>query len=158
MLSNLTVRAAKREDHDAFANIIDKNQMFPKEYLAEMMLPYLEDAACGDIWLCVANQDQAVLGFVYASPETMTNGTYNALLLAVDPDWHTKGLGKVLMTELEHTLKTKGHRVLVVETSSAPEQHKARSFYTKVGYQLSGVIPDFWDDGDDKLTYWKKLA
>lgn len=44
-----------------------------------------------------------------------------------------------------------------VETSSDDAQMGARKFYKKIGYVQMAVIKDFWNDGEDKIVFWKRL-
>ena len=61
------------------------------------------------------------------------------------------------MNFIEQKLKKIGARVLIVETSSDDAQIGARNLYQKLGYIQEAVIRDFWNEGEDKIVYWKKL-
>ncbi len=51
-----------------------------------------------------------------------------------------------------------GQRVLIVETSGLPEFERTRKFYDKCNYERAAVIRDFYQDGEDKVVFWKKLS
>ncbi len=51
-------------------------------------------------------------------------------LLYTDPDWAGRGIGGALLARLEDDIRTRGHRVLRVESSLA-----ARGFYERHGYR-----------------------
>ena len=61
------------------------------------------------------------------------------------------------MTSLENQLQAAGHRILIVDTSGTADFELTRRFYEKLNYHKEAVIRDFWADGDDKVTYWKRL-
>ncbi len=61
------------------------------------------------------------------------------------------------MKYIEDQLRANGHRILIVETSSSEDQSAARSLYLKSGYTHEATIRDFWDDGEDKIVFLKKL-
>ena len=62
-----------------------------------------------------------------------------------------------MMSFIENHLKDLGHRILIVDTSGTDDFTSTRKFYEKLGYDKEAVIRDFWDDGDDKVVYRKRL-
>ncbi|MFN0247595.1 MAG: GNAT family N-acetyltransferase [Kofleriaceae bacterium] len=150
---SFTIRPFAADDLDAAKQIIAATDLFPADLLDDMVAPAL--AGSDEIWF-VAEQG-GVVGLAYASPEPMTNGTWNALLLAVTPTLQGKGAGRALMEHVEHTL-TERARILLVETSGKPEFEQTRGFYERIGYQRVATIPSFYDVGDDKVVFWKSLA
>ncbi len=64
------------------------------------------------------------------NPKPMTNGTWNVLMLLVDRDRQRQGHGSALMSYIEQTLRDRGERLLIVETSSLDEFEPARKFYS----------------------------
>lgn len=62
-----------------------------------------------------------------------------------------------MMNYIEQLLKLKDARILIVETSSDDAQIPARKLYQKLGYTQMAIIKDFWNDGEDKIVFWKKL-
>lgn len=47
--------------------------------------------------------------------------------------------------------------LIVIETSSQESCGGTREFYLKIGCTLTAQIPDFYDQGDDKLIYLKPI-
>ncbi len=80
------------------------------------------------------------------------------LAIAVLPSRQGSGLGKALVAELEALLRAENHRVLIADTSGSPEFAQTREFYRKNGYAEEARIRDFWDKGDDKVTFWKSVT
>jgi ribosomal protein S18 acetylase RimI-like enzyme len=60
-------------------------------------------------------------GLAYAAPERLTDGTWNLLLLAVDPASQRRGLGRALVTAVVEALGKAGGRLLIIETSGTAE-------------------------------------
>lgn len=79
------------------------------------------------------------------------------LAIAVAPSEQGRGVGASLVQALEQTLKDKGARVLIADTSGAEPFMSTREFYRKQGYTEVGRIPEFWAAGDDKVVFWKAL-
>ncbi len=62
-----------------------------------------------------------------------------------------------MMDFIENYLRENEGRTLIVDTSSLADYEQSRNFYKRLGYKKEAVIRDFWSEGDDKITYWKKL-
>ena len=88
----------------------------------------------------------------------MTGGTWNLLLIAVLKAHQGIGIGGELMTHVESVLSKQDVRILLVETSGLPEYRLTREFYPKCGYTQVAVIPEYYDEGDDKVVFLKSLS
>jgi ribosomal protein S18 acetylase RimI-like enzyme len=47
--------------------------------------------------------------------------------------------------------------VLFIETSSLPNYELTRKFYLKHGYEITGVLRDYYSEGDDMVVFRKKM-
>lgn len=72
-------------------------------------------------------------------------------------DFQGKGIGAEMMQYIEDLLMESGQRILIVETSGLPEFERTRNFYDKCNYERAAVIRDFYQDGEDKVVFWKKI-
>ena len=68
-----------------------------------------------------------------------------------------QGYGRRLLLFVEDEVRARGGRLLVIETSSK-ESYRSRGFYERNGYTLAGQLPDFYDEGDDRVIYCKRLS
>jgi hypothetical protein len=59
---------------------------------------------------------------------------------------------------VETELKTRGARLLVVETSSRPDYAGTREFYARGGYSESARIRDFYAPADDRIILTTRLT
>lgn len=79
--------------------------------------------------------------------------------LLVDPAARNRGLGRLLMMEVELVARRAGKTLLVLDTEAAGS---AVRLYDALGYQRVGVIPNFAlrPDGamGDTLLYFKELS
>jgi ribosomal protein S18 acetylase RimI-like enzyme len=150
------IRAVTQDDIKGLKEVIDSSELFPSEYLDEMISDYLNNADTRDIWFAYFD-DKAPTAIGYCAPEKLTDGTYNLLAIGVSQDSQRNGVATEMMKYIEHLLKLKDGRILIVETSSDDAQIAARKFYQKIGYTQMAVIQDFWRDGEDKIVFWKKL-
>lgn len=85
----------------------------------------------------------------------MTDQTWNLQLIAVRPDYQGQGHGGKLLHYVEETLKTRGGRMLLVETLASFDL--AQAFYRKYGYNEEARIRDFYAAGDEKVVFRKVL-
>jgi len=90
-------------------------------------------------------------------PEEMTEGTWNMLAIAVMPARHRSGHGAALVARVEAALRERGARLVIVDTSGTDGFADTRAFYAALSYGEEARIRDFWDAGDDKVTFRKAL-
>lgn len=150
-----SITAATRDDIPAMKRVIDSTGLFPSEMLDEMMRGYLEGSAPDDLWL-VASGPQ-IIAAAYCAPERLTSGTWNMLMIAVDPAAQGQGVGAAIMNHVERLLTGRGERMLLVETSGLPDFERVRRFYRGIGYGEEARIRDYYQRGDDKVVFRKAL-
>lgn len=151
-----SIRAINKGDIEALKTVIETSGLFPADLLEGMMSDYLVNPATQDIWLTKLMNETPV-AIAYCAPERLTSGTYNLYLIAVHKDFQGMGIGGELMNYIEALLKAAGNRVLLVETSGLPEFERTRRFYDHCSYIREAVIRDFYNEGEDKVVFWKKL-
>ncbi|QQE10685.1 GNAT family N-acetyltransferase [Planctomycetota bacterium] len=154
------IRSAVADDIQVMIQIAEATKLFKPQELEEfigVVGSYFEgrfdDNHC---WL-VDEEDGGIVGVVYIAPEPMTYGVWNTYFIAVIEGWQHRGKGRELMDHVEGMVKEGGGRLLMVETSSLAQYENAWGFYRKCGYDEEARIRDFYDDGEDKLVFRKKL-
>ncbi len=152
----MKIRQSKTEDIPALIDVLDATGLFPSNLLPDMVQGFLSGEPRADIWLTCEAKGEAI-GFCYAVPEDMTEGTWNMLAIAVHPDKQGEGAGAALVRALEQDLRDRGHRILIVDTSGTVEFDRTRAFYRRQAYTEEARIRDFWAAGDDKVIFWKSL-
>lgn len=153
---NEKIRAVTQSDIYKIKKVIDSCELFPSEYLDEMISDYFKNPNTEDIWYTYIDKESPI-AIGYCVPEKMTDGTYNLLAIGVLKESQGKGIAGEMMKYIELVLKQKNGRILIVETSSDDAQIAARNFYKKIGYAQEAVIRDFWKEGEDKIIFWKKI-
>ena len=153
---NKNIKQVTKADIDGLKVVLDSCGLFPSEYLDEMISDYFDNDETQEIWFTyIDNNIPVAIG--YCVPEKLTNGTFNLLAIGVSENAQRKGIAIEMMNYIEQELKSKDGRILIVETSSDNAQTGARKLYEKIGYTKEVVIRDFWNDGEDKIVFWKKL-
>lgn len=150
------IRLVEAADIPGLKAVLDSIELFPADMLDEMIADYLHNPASGDVWFTALEKGQ-VISIGYCAPEKLTDGTYNLYAIGVKGDMQGKGTGGHMMAFIEQHLRERGQRILIVDTSGTDAFSQTRTFYEKLGYTREAVIRDFWEEGDDKVTYWKKL-
>lgn len=124
--------------------------------LPDMIADFLSSDDSNDLWL-TCELDNIPIGFCYATPEALTEGTWNMLAIAVLPSSQNRGAGSALTNHLEELLRQRDTRIPIADTSGSDAFKSARNFYHKNAFIQEARIHDFWADGDDKIIFWKKL-
>lgn len=106
----------------------------------------------------VEDGEGAVAGYMTWGPTPLAIGTYDLYWMAVSPRAQGRGHGKALVGWLEGRVAELGGRLIVIETSSTPHYEPTRQFYLGLGYRETARIPDFYQSGDDRVIYAKRLV
>ena len=152
----MIVKLTKQHDLAALQLVLDGTGLFPSEMLPDMLGEFLAGETTEEIWLTCEQEGEAI-GFCFAVPEQLAEGTWNMRAIAVLPSVQRGGAGRLMVATLEEKLRAAGHRVLIADTSGTAEFELTRRFYQKNGYHEEARIRDFWAAGDDKVIYWKAL-
>ena len=73
--------------------------------------------------------------------------------LLVDPDYQRMGIARNLVEYAENFAKERDARGIYVDTPTL--NHGGRGFYEAIGYNFSYVMPKYYDDNYDGVTYQK---
>ncbi len=98
------------------------------------------------------------IGYACYGPIACTVGSYDLYWIIVDPSQQGRGLGRTLVEHTEAAVRAAGGRAIYIETSSLPKYEPTRAFYLRCGYTLEATLRDFYQPGDDKLIYAKRLG
>lgn len=142
------IRPLRRDDLPRAQALIGAVDLFLPDLLPGMAEPALSGAT-DELWLI----GDAGVGLAYAAPEPLTDGTWNMLALAVDPGAQGRGLGRALVGAVVAELVARGGRLLLVDTSGTEGFAGTRAFYRRLGFRQEARIRDYYQAGDDKVTF-----
>ena len=108
-------------------------------------------------YFIVDKEDGQIMGYTCYGPRALTDRTYDLYWIAVDPPYAGQGIGTHLLQRIEELVLAANGRLIVIETSSSSEYAAPRQFYLKNGYNLAETIRDFYRDGEDRVTYVKRV-
>ncbi len=106
----------------------------------------------------VFEDEGKVQGYVCFGPTPLTQGTWDLYWIAVDPESQGRGAGRALLAFAEDSVRRRGGRLLLIETSSQESYGATVRFYERAGYTLEARIRDFYKPGDDKLVFVRQLG
>lgn len=154
---NLTIRKIGKNDIHHLKGVLDSIELFPSEILEDMISDFFNNPETNEIWFTATDNDVPI-SIGYCAPEKLTEGTFNLYAIGVKADIQGKGIGNKMMKYLEEQLIQQGERILIVETSGTADFKLTRKFYENLDYTKEATIRDFWNEGDDKVIFWKKLT
>lgn len=159
----IEVRAAVPSDRDEVLRVAVDSGLFSPEDVgafADVVDAGLVADAGPAVWL-VAEASAQVVAAAYAAPEPFGDRVWNLLFLAVERSAQSRGAGTALVAALDERLRAAGPgdaRILLVETSSGPDQDVARAFYAARGFTEEARIREYYGPDEDKVVFWRRLS
>lgn len=151
----IAVRLADSSDVPTIGAIAERAGLFPASAAAEIAAPaWVDDGV--DVWM-IAEIERTICGFGFAEPERLTDRTWNIRALAVSNSVRRKGVARAIVAGIEQHVKARQCRLIVVDTTNLVDQEPARAFYKANAYEHVATVSDFFADGEDKVTFTKRL-
>lgn len=154
-----SVRKLDLRDLDAVKTFIVDAAVF-KDYEVQDVLKSMEHYArypdSDELLTYVYVIDNEVIGFI-SFGLGLGQKTYEVYWICVSPMHQGKGVGSSLLKYAEEYVQKSRGRIIFIETSSKKEYERARLLYERMGYSMSAVVRDYFDDGDDKIVYSKTI-
>lgn len=113
-------------------------------------------AASGYEFLFVDERDLLVAYACHGHIPGTASG-HDLYWIAVDPVAQGRGLGALLLREVERRAREAGNTDMWVETAGRGEYRATRAFYEHQGYEVVARLSAFYAPEDDKLVYHKDL-
>jgi len=161
---SVVIRPLEAGDRDAVLGIVTRTGNFTAaeiEVAMELVDEWLAEGE-GSGYLTYGLADDAatpaVRGYVCVGPAPMTEGTFDLYWIAVDPADQGHGYGQRLLAAAEAEVRSRGGRLLLIETASQATYTATIRFYERAGYTLASRIADYYREGDDKLVFEKRFS
>jgi ribosomal protein S18 acetylase RimI-like enzyme len=153
-------RRVERRDREAVLALLTGTEAFqPHELVVAMELVdvSLQKPEQDDYHPWVLEVDGALVAYACFGKNPMARFAFDLYWLATRRDSLRQGFGRAMVAFVEQRVRSCGGRLLVIETSSKETYQGSREFYTRIGCELGGRIPDFYDENDDRVIYFKRL-
>ncbi len=154
------IRDIQLADRPLIISVTDETRAFLPDELTvvgEIIDEYFHDPRGSGYYFLIAEHDGDFAGYLCYGPTPLTHGAWDMYWCAVSPRLHGQGIASSLFTMAAGHIKSLGGRLILIETSSNPNYKAARSLYITLGYKHVSTIPDFYNRGDNKETFWKAL-
>ena len=125
--------------------------------IEESIIQYIKDADA--MPTMIVKDENNVIGFLTIKKHFSETAEIHCM--GILPQFHRKGIGKLLIQELANNLKNDGFKILQVKTISEESACKfyaqTREFYKSVGFIPLEVFPKLWDESNPCLQLVKQL-
>jgi ribosomal protein S18 acetylase RimI-like enzyme len=155
------VREAKPLDRSRIQSILELTESFSSieiQCALSLFDSYLKVGPQPDeyVFCCACDETETVLGFVCYGKASLTDRVYDLYWIATDPKVQGRGVGSLLMKNLDKRLKGLGARMALVETSSRFEYLKTCQFYIRHDFERVSTIQDYYALGEDLIVFAKR--
>ena len=157
----MKIRPLLEKDRAKLLSVLIKTRAFSSaeiDVAMELIDIVLKDQVQKDYQIdCMVDDQDLAIGYICHGPTPMAQGTFDLYWIAVDPDFQEQGAGSKLVGFLEEGVKARGGRMILADTSTVPQYEKTQRFYVKNGFQQVARIPDYYQPGNDRITFCRRL-
>jgi ribosomal protein S18 acetylase RimI-like enzyme len=158
---NLTFRTIpEKEDIQRIMDMVVSTNFFydhEVEVAVELVAERLAKGESSGYHFVFAEVDGVTAAYSCYGHIEMTKSCFDLYWLVTHNDFRGKGIGKKLLDETYKEAKKMGCTMIIAETSGREHYAPTQAFYRSAGYTLEATIHDYYDKGDDKLIYIKRL-
>lgn len=159
---NLTFRTEPREsDIKSIHDIVESTKFFYDheiEIAVELVTERLNQGEVSGYYFVFAEVDGVTTAYSCFGPISMSKTSFDLYWIATHNDFRGKGIGKKLLDETYKQASAMGCKIIIAETSGLPHYAPTRAFYNTTEFTLEARLRDFYDIGDDKLFYSKRIG
>ena len=159
---NLTFRTVPvPEDSERIREIVESTGFFYDHEVVvavELIDARLKDGLSTGYHFVFAEADGRTVAYSCFGHDEMTKSCFDLYWLVTHIDFRGRGIGKLLLGETYIEARKFGCTMMIAETSGRELYKPTRAFYDSAGYTLEGTIRDYYDKGDDKCIYVKRIG
>jgi len=159
---NLTFRTTpEKRDIQRIREIVESTGFFydfETDVAVELVEERLRDGESTGYHFVFAEVDGVTAAYSCFGHIEMTKSCFDLYWIVTHHDFRGKGVGKKLLDKTYEEARKMGCKIIIAETSGREHYAPTRAFYDSAGYTLEAIIKDYYDDGDDKLMYTKRIG
>jgi len=160
-MENLTFRFEVREkDIRRVRELAESSGFFyPDEVdvAVELVEERLAKGDASGYFFVFAEINGTTVGYTCFGPIPCTKTSFDLYWIVTHNDFRGKGIGKQLLALTYQAIREMKGLKLYAETSSRQQYLPTQKFYEKNGFEKEAQIRDFYDSGDDKIIYGRKV-
>jgi GNAT superfamily N-acetyltransferase len=161
-IMNLKFRTVpKKEDIKSIREIVVSTGFFydhEVEIAVELIEERLTEGESTGYHFVFAEVDGITVAYSCYGPIIMSKTCFDLYWIATHNDFRGKGIGRKLLEETYSQARNIGCKIIIAETSGLPHYAATRAFYDSNKFELEARLKDFYDVGDDKLFYTKRIG
>ena len=158
----LTFRTTpEKRDINSIREIVESTKFFYDheiEIAVELIEERLNKGEETGYYFVFAELDGITIAYSCYGPIEMSKTSFDLYWIATHTDYRGKGIGKKLLEETFNAARNMGCRIIIAETSGLPHYAPTRAFYETTGFILEARLKDFYDVGDDKVFFTKRIG
>lgn len=108
-------------------------------------------------YLFVSDSEGRVLGVVSFFENEQRSGGYNMDYLVVRKQARKLGIASLLIERMMELVRERGGRYIVTYTCDIEAYLPVKQLFTTHGFRLIGVYPDYYFQGEARLSYYRAL-
>ena len=158
---NLTFRTIpEKRDIESIRDIVISTKFFydhEVEVAVELIEERLHLGESTGYYFVFAEVDGVPAAYSCYGPISMSRTSFDLDWIVTHNDFRGKGIGRKLIDETCRHAKQMGCKIIIAETSGLEHYAPTRAFYLSNGFELEARLKDFYDIGDDKLFYTRRI-
>ena len=150
----------RKTDLQRIREIVDSTGFFYEhetEVAVELIEERLEKGEASGYYFVFAEVDSETAAYSCFGHDEMTKSCFDLYWIVTHEKYRGRGIGKQLLEETYRQARKLGCTMIIAETSGRDHYKPTRAFYDSAGYTLEATIRDYYDEGDDKCIYVKRL-
>lgn len=159
---NITFRTLpEKRDIKRVMEIVESTKFFydhEVEIAAELVAERLAQGESTGYYFVFAEVDGVTAAYACFGPITMSKTCFDLYWIATHNDFRGKGIGRQLLEEIYKHARNMGCKIIIAETSGLEHYAPTRAFYISNKFDLEATLKNFYDEGDDKLFYTKRIG
>jgi ribosomal protein S18 acetylase RimI-like enzyme len=159
---NLTFRTTpEKRDIRRIMEIVESTNFFydhEVEVAVELVTERLSHGESTGYYFLFAELDGVTTAYSCYGPISMSKTSFDLYWIATHNGFRGKGIGKKVLEETCHEARKMGCKILIAETSGLEHYTPTRAFYDSNKFVLEARLKNFYDEGDDKLIYTKRIG
>jgi GNAT superfamily N-acetyltransferase len=159
---NITFRTIpEKRDIQRVMEIVESTKFFYDheiEIAAELVAERLAHGVETGYHFVFAEVDGVTAAYSCYGPITMSKTCFDLYWIATHNDFRGKGIGRQLLEETYKYAREMGCKIIIAETSGLEHYAPTRAFYISNKFDLEATLKNFYDEGDNKLFYTKRIG
>jgi GNAT superfamily N-acetyltransferase len=151
----------EKKDISRVMEIVESTRFFydhEVEVAAELVAERLAHGESTGYFFVFAEENGITIAYSCYGPISMSKTCFDLYWIVTHNDYRGKGVGRKLLEETYRHAKEMGCKIIIAETSGLEHYAPTRAFYISNNFVNEARIKDFYDEGDDKLFYTKRIG